>query len=189
MYSFRIEQAVRAASVLHKDHVRKGSMPFPYITHLISVAFILQDYTDNENVIIAALLHDTIEDTDYTLDELQQDFGGTVRDIVEYVTEDKTKKWKDRKKKYLKHLSEGPTEALLVSMADKIHNMRAVVDAYYDEPKKFLKDFGGTLEERLEQYQDLSNLFNRKIENDIIHEFNHVFTEYKNFIYYVQENI
>lgn len=193
MYSYRIEQAIRAASVLHKDQVRKGDMPFPYITHVISVAFILYDYTDSEDVIVAALLHDTVEDTDYTLDELQQDFGGTVRDIVATVTEptlhkDKKLSWRERKQKYLKQLRDGSNEARLVATADKVHNMRSVVEIYYDEPARFLKEFGGSLDERLEQYQDLSNLFNRQLDNAIIHEFNHVFTEYKNFIYYVKEH-
>ena len=192
MYSYRIEQAIRAASVLHKDQVRKGDMPFPYITHVVSVAFILRDYTDDENVIIAALLHDTVEDTDYTLDELQQDFGGTVRDIVAIVTEPMTSNgkklsWRERKQKYLKQLRDGSASARLVAAADKIHNMRSVVETYYDDPDRFLKDFGGSLEERLEQYQDLSNVFNRQLDNGIIHEFNHVFTEYKNFIHYVQD--
>ena len=86
MYSYRIEQAIRAASVLHKNQLRKGSMPFPYITHLVATAFTLMDYTDDEDVIIAALLHDTLEDTDYTIDELQEDFGGKVRELVEAVT-------------------------------------------------------------------------------------------------------
>ena len=65
-YSYRIEQAIKAASVLHREQVRKGSVPFPYITHLFAVAMIASDYTDDEDVIVAALLHDTIEDTDYS---------------------------------------------------------------------------------------------------------------------------
>lgn len=192
MFSYRIEQAIRAAAVLHKDQVRKGDMPFPYITHLVSVAFMLHDYTDDENVIIAALLHDSVEDTDYTLEELQQDFGGTVRDIVAAISEPKQNSkgnhlpWRERKRTYLKQLKSAPADALLVAAADKVHNMRMIVEIYYDQPTALLKDFGGTLEERLEQYQDLANIFNRRLQNDIIHEFNHVFTEYKEFIYRVQ---
>lgn len=192
MFSYRIEQAIRAAAVLHKDQVRKGDMPLPYVTHLVSVAFILHDYTDNEDVIIAALLHDTVEDTDYTLEELQQDFGGTVYEIVASVTEPKQGSrgeqlpWRDRKRQYLKQLRNASQEGLLVAAADKVHNMRTVVETYYDQPNKFRKDFGGTLDERIEQYQDIANVFNRNLKNDIIHEFNHVFTEYKEFVHRVQ---
>ena len=193
MFSYRIEQAVRAAAVLHKDQVRKGAMPFPYVTHLVSVAFILHDYTDDEDVIIAGLLHDTIEDTDYTLEELKQDFGAAVSNIVSSVTEPKTDSrgnplpWPERKLAYVKQLKSAAPEALLVSAADKIHNMRMIVETYYDQPSKFSNDFGGTLEERLEQYQNISNVFNRRLHNDIIHEFNHVFSEFKDFIRRAQD--
>ena len=193
MFSYRIEQAVRAAAVLHKDQVRKGTMPFPYVTHLVSVAFILHDYTDDEDVIIAGLLHDTIEDTDYTLEELKQDFGVAVSNIVSSVTEPKTDSrgnplpWPERKLAYVKQLKSAAPEALLVSAADKIHNMRMMVEVYYDQPSKLLNDFGGTLEERLEHYQNISNVFNRRLNNDIIHEFNHVFSEFKDFIRRAQD--
>ena len=193
MYSYRIEQAIRAAAVLHRTQVRKGEMPYPYITHVVAVAFLLFDYTTDEDVIIAALLHDTIEDTDYTVDELEEDFGANVRNLVETVTEPTTDKetalqWAARKKQYISQLEKGPTEALLIAAADKIHNMRSVVETYYEEPSQFLKDFGGTCGQRLEMYQVLANLFNRRLKNDIIHEFNHVFAEYKEFVYRVQTN-
>lgn len=188
LYSYRIEQAIRAAAVLHNEQVRKGVAPFPYITHPYAVAMIVADYTEKEEVVIAALLHDTIEDTDYTLEELQEDFGGTVRDLVESLTE-KSKDssgaklpWKARKKDYLQGLKGAPDDALIVAAADKLHNMRAMIEEYYEDRPRFLADFGGSLDDRLMAYQDISNLLNRKLKNDIIHEFNHVFTEYKNFI-------
>ena len=188
MYSFRVEQAIRAAAVLHRDQVRKGTMPFPYITHLVSVAMSLCAYTADEDVIVAAFLHDTIEDTDYTLEELEQDFGPTVRDIVATVSEPRsdtssdTLTWQERKRTYRTQLQSASQEALLVAAADKIHNMRTVVETYFDEPLKFKQDFGGTLKDRMEHYQFLANIFNRALTNDILHEFNHVFSEYRDFI-------
>jgi (p)ppGpp synthase/HD superfamily hydrolase len=53
MYSYRIEQAIRAASILHKDMVSEGKVKFPYVSHLFSVACIIADYTDDEDTIIA----------------------------------------------------------------------------------------------------------------------------------------
>ena len=94
MYSYRIEQALRAATILHKDQVRKGSIAIPYVSHLVAVSMIAIDYTDNEDVIIACLLHDTLEDTDYTKAELEDDFGGVVREIVEAVSEPQTEEFK-----------------------------------------------------------------------------------------------
>lgn len=193
MYSYRIEQAIRAAAVLHKSQVRKGEMPYPYITHLMSVAFILHDYTSDEDVLVAALLHDTVEDTDYSLEELQEDFGGRVKDIVAAVSEPKQKNgekltWANRKKAYLKQLKDGPTEALLVSAADKSHNMRAVVETYHQDHERFVREFGGSLQDRVQQYQDLAELFAGRLDGGILSEFEHVFEEYKKFIYAVEQN-
>lgn len=187
MYSYRIELAIRAACILHKDHVRKGDTPIPYVSHLFAVTVILMDYTDDEDVIVAGLLHDTLEDTDYTAKELQEDFGGTVREYVEALTEPQDNKekdytWKERKKAYVKHLKKAPPEALLIAAADKIHNMRTIVEEYYDDHAKFMSQFAGTLDDRVEMYQDIANAINKGLENDIIGEFNHVFTEYKNFV-------
>lgn len=192
-YSYRIEQAIRAASVLHKNQVRRGQTPFPYVTHLYAVAFLVADYTSEEDIIVGALLHDTLEDTDYTPEELQDDFGGTVMELVISVTEPKPgpgeeRDWKDNKKRYLKQLSEAPEGALIIAAADKIHNMRCVVEEYYDNHSLFIADFGGSLDERLFTYQEISNILNRKLKNGILSEFNHVFTEYKNFLEHVQKS-
>ncbi|MES2966962.1 MAG: HD domain-containing protein [Patescibacteria group bacterium] len=192
MYSYRIEQAIRAATVLHHSQTRKGSMPYPYVTHLYSVAMLLMEFTDNEDVIIAALLHDTLEDTDYTMEELTEDFGGTVATIVDALTEKKTEgertvSWVDRKKNYAKQLKNGPDEAIMIAAADKAHNFRTSIEDYYDDHNRFLTDFGKNLDERLEVYQTIANVINHRLKGPLLSEFNHVFTEYKNFIYDIKK--
>ncbi len=186
-YSYRIEQAIRAAAVLHKDQVRRGQTPLPYVTHLYAVAMIVSDYTDDENTIVAALLHDTLEDTDYTPNELDQDFGPTVREMVNSISETVEEggnrgNWREQKKLYLKKLKQAPEAALIVAAADKIHNMRCIVEEYYENPSQFVADFGATIEDRLIMYQEISNILNRRLTNEILAEFNHVFTEYKKFL-------
>lgn len=193
MYSYRVEQAIRAASVLHKDQLRKGSMPFPYITHLIATAFTLMDYTDDEDVVIAGLLHDTLEDTDYTIDELQEDFGGRVRELVEAVTEPKYKgdhklSWLERKEAYIKQLKHAPQEALLIAAADKIHNFRTIVEDYTDDYNRYVQDFGKNFDDRLEAYQAVHDVINSRLDNPIKEEFNHVFDEFKEFLYKIIES-
>jgi len=187
MYSYRIELAIRAAAVLHKDQLRKGSMPFPYITHVVATAFTLMDYTDDEDVIIAALLHDTLEDTDYTIDELQEDFGGKVKEIVETLTEpkntpDRKYTFKESKKVYADQLKKGPHEAVLIAAADKIHNLRTMVEDYTDDHTRFVQDFGKNFDERLEVYQIIANVINKRLKGNILAEFNHVFNEFKQFL-------
>ncbi|MEX0918176.1 MAG: HD domain-containing protein [Candidatus Paceibacterota bacterium] len=194
LYSYRVEQAIRAATILHRDQVRKGVVPIPYSTHLIAVALIVADYSKSEDAFIGALLHDTLEDTDYTEDELRQDFGDKVLSIVKAVseprdTEEEPHTWQERKKAYAKQLKTAPEEALLIAAADKIHNMRTTVEEYFTDHKRFMKDFGGSIEERALMYQDISNTLNNRLQNDIVGEFNHVYTEYKNFILDVEKSL
>jgi (p)ppGpp synthase/HD superfamily hydrolase len=191
-YSYAIEQAIRAAAVLHKDQVRKGSVPYPYITHLYAVAMIVADYVDDENAVVGALLHDTLEDTDYTLEELTEDFGGPVATIVSTLTEPNAQSTEypntaARKKQYLKQLKGGNEHSLIVVAADKIHNMRSMVEEYYEDHTRFLADFGSAIDDRLRFYQELSNILNRSLKNAILSEFNSVFAEYKQFILDVEK--
>ncbi len=185
MYSYRVEQAIRAATILHKDQVRKSN-PIPYVHHLFSVALIVLDYSNDEDVFISALLHDTLEDTDYTFDELEDDFGKKVADTVLSVSEPQYNEgvrvpWKSRKAEYIKKLEKASNEALLVATADKIHNLRNIVEQYMSDHSGFLETFGDP-DDNLDFYSSLSEIFNRRLKNPIIHEFNHVFTEYKNFV-------
>ena len=126
MYTYRIEQAIKAAALLHHDHVRKGDVPLPYITHLMAVKTILRDYTSDEDTLIAALLHDTIEDTDYTEEELVGDFGEIVASYVMTLTEPQSTPenkvpWLDRKKIYASQLKKGSKQAVMIAAADKTH--------------------------------------------------------------------
>ena len=173
MYSYRIEQAIRAAALLHEGQKRRGKVPLPYVTHLAAVAWIVSDYTNSEDAIVSAWLHDTLEDTDYTTEELE---------------DDKKLTWAESKEAYNEQLKTGPDEALILAAADKIHNMRSIVEEYHGNHKAFLKDFPGDLNERALRYQNLSNILNRRLTNDIIAEFNHVYTEYKNFLSHVKKN-
>ena len=142
----KIERAIHKAAVLHRHQIRKGKDELPYITHLFSVFVILAEYTEDEDILIAGLLHDTLEDTPYTADELERDFGKKVRDIVLGVTEQKTENgvkidWVERKKRYLRGLENAPEEALYVSAADKIHNFNSILESYSDKKDAFKSDF------------------------------------------------
>lgn len=136
-----IERAIERATALHAGQKRKVS-GLPYIVHPYAVAFLLAHYTDDEDVIIAGLLHDVLEDVPgYGEDDLTTEFGARVAAIVEEVTEDYTEAekadhslrkegWRERKESYLRNLSDDSQEALLVATADKIHNLRSLIDDY-----------------------------------------------------------
>lgn len=192
IYSYRVEQAIRAATILHKDQVRKGSVPLPYVSHLIATAFIVRDYTDDEDTVIAALLHDTLEDTDYTAEEMFEDFGGYVRELVLTLTEpsgnsDNPLSWKERKAAYLKQIKQGEPAARLVATADKLHNFRSIVEEYYDDHSRFLADFGGLIDKRIDFYDQFHATLNAFPDNPALDEFNHVFSEFKQFIHAVKK--
>ena len=194
MYTYKVEQAIKAATLLHQDQLRKGEVRLPYISHLMAVAFIVRDYTTDEDTIVAALLHDTLEDTDYTFEELTADFGETVAAYVLTVSEPQPKDgehlpWPEKKKQYVKQLKKGPLEAVMIAAADKIHNFRSVVEDYYDDHDAYLRDFGTHLDERLEAYQNIANAINSRLTDGIVHEFNHTFAAYKNFLFDVKASI
>lgn len=194
MYSYRIEQAIRAAAILHEKQRRKGELAFPYVTHLFSVAFTLSDYTTDEDVVIAALLHDTIEDTDYTIEELEQDFGERVARIVAtltepYTVEGRSLSWLERKERYAAQLEAGPIEAVMVAAADKTHNFRTSVEEYYDHPNRFFQDFGRKLNDRKIAYQRIADVIRSRLEGPLLTEFNYVFDEYLAFIHALTEAV
>ena len=123
MPNANIINAINLASRLHRSHVRHDSYDTPYISHLAAVAMYIQSVTDNENIIIAGLMHDALEDVaDYEYENLLADCGPKVAQIVLAVTENKTLPYKDRKLNYLEKVKASGPESLAVSIADKIHN-------------------------------------------------------------------
>jgi len=183
----KIEKAIHKASILHRKQVRKGEDELPYITHLFSVFVILAKYTKDEDILIAGLLHDTLEDTSYTADELERDFGPHVKEIVEGVTEQKTKNgilidWEDRKKGYIQTLETGLEESLYVSAVDKIHNFQSTIDAYSHNAEEFQKDFKS--EDRTRFYSGIVDVIVKRLgkEHELAIHLQEVFNNYKIFL-------
>lgn len=131
MYSLNpmIQKALYFASKHHADQTRKGSDK-PYCVHPIATAFILMESAlklgcqIHEDILVAAILHDILEDTEVTDDVLEAEFSGPVLDLVKAASEqDKSQPWDIRKRQMLKQLSQVPIRALYVPLADKIHNL------------------------------------------------------------------
>ena len=126
MADTKLITAMNFAAIKHKDQRRKDAEHTPYINHPIGVAYILSDeagITDTE-VLIGAILHDTIEDTDTSAEEIEQLFGSAVRRIVEECSDDKSLSKEDRKRLQIEHASATSHQAKLVKLADKIYNLR-----------------------------------------------------------------
>jgi len=125
-----IDTAIEFATKAHRNQVRKGT-DIPYISHLFSVGIILTEAGCSEEVIAAGILHDTIEDTSTTVEDLLAIFGEKVTDIVEGCTEpDKSLPWEERKQRMIEFLKTAPYDVCLVSCADKLHNIRSIAGEY-----------------------------------------------------------
>ena len=123
-----ILKALDFAAVKHRDQRRKDAQASPYINHPISLANVLvgEGGVSEPVVIAAALLHDTLEDTQTTVAELRAAFGDTITRVVEEVTDDKSLLKAERKRLQIEHAATISREAKLVKLADKICNVRDV---------------------------------------------------------------
>lgn len=125
-----IQEAVNFAERAHRGAVRKGSR-IPYITHPLEAAVIAASITDDPEVIAAAVLHDVLEDTDVTREELELHFGSRVTGLVKEESEDKTKSWIERKSATIEHLKTAPRDVKIIVLADKLSNLRCTARDYF----------------------------------------------------------
>ena len=157
--STRLEQALRFAAVGHEGQLRRSS-GVPYVQHVVAVAWILDRAGFNEDVIIAGLLHDLIEDTSTTLASIEERFGSVVAELVAHCSEVKTdergqkRTWLDRKRDHLAALREAPGGALAIVLADKLHNLISIqIDLRAGHP--VWNDFHAEREQVLWYYQSI----------------------------------
>jgi (p)ppGpp synthase/HD superfamily hydrolase len=130
-FSPRLDRALRWAAWGHRDQVRKGS-GIPYVQHVVAVAWILDRAGFDEDVVVAGLLHDIVEDTEVTLGEVEQRFGTRVAELVGHCSEIKLddegnqRPWIDRKRDHLRSMGGLPLEAKGIILADKLHNLMSI---------------------------------------------------------------
>ncbi|MCG8366111.1 MAG: HD domain-containing protein [Pseudanabaenales cyanobacterium] len=126
-----ILKALDFAARKHRDQRRKDPAASPYINHPIGLVNILWNEAGiiDSTVIVSALLHDTVEDTTTTFEELEQEFGQTIRQIVGEVTDDKSLPKQVRKQLQVEHAAHISDRAKLVKLADKIANVRDLVNS------------------------------------------------------------
>jgi GTP diphosphokinase / guanosine-3',5'-bis(diphosphate) 3'-diphosphatase len=155
-YAFNmVQKAIVKAVELHKGQFRKGDGKMPYIVHAIEVGFIVTRYTNNTDLIAAAILHDTVEDCGYKLSDLENDFGGEVKNLVSCLSEDKSiKDWTERKKENLQRLK-GNQDASFIKSADALSNVNSLVTAIKEEGPAIWSRFNSTKDQQLEYYRTI----------------------------------
>jgi GTP diphosphokinase / guanosine-3',5'-bis(diphosphate) 3'-diphosphatase len=127
----RIMAAARFAAEKHAQQKRKGENAEPYFNHLLEVAELIAASSPELDVelVMAAFLHDTVEDTGVTSQELEQRFGNDVADLVAEVTDDKSLPKETRKQLQVEHTPGKSPRAQTLKLADKISNLRAIISS------------------------------------------------------------
>ncbi|MBN2412018.1 HD domain-containing protein [candidate division KSB1 bacterium] len=162
----KIEKAILFASKAHKGQCRKKTN-IPYISHPFTVAFLLMKEQCSEDVIIAGLLHDLIEDTSVTLQEIETEFGENVAKIVRDCSEpDGRISWEERKNNTIQKLRNAPLEVKYVACADKLHNICSMIADH--------KKYGDRLWKRFSRGYDKQQWYYRSIVRSLFYGLNHV---------------
>jgi (p)ppGpp synthase/HD superfamily hydrolase len=135
-FTERLDKAIRVAATAHgkQGQHRKGT-DIPYIVHPFGVMLLALQVTKEEDVLIACLLHDILEDVDpaiYSEQDMERDFGPRVTGMVKDVSkDDRIEDWRERSQAYLDHLEhKASPKAVVVSAADKVHNLLSIITDY-----------------------------------------------------------
>ena len=175
----RFRDALVWSAELHEEQRRKGGN-IPYVAHLIGVASIVLEHGGDEDQAIGALLHDALEDQAHRMTprEIRARFGDKVEAIVEACTDGEPDeqrdrdpaRWRVRKQKYIDDIATKPVEALLVSMADKLYNARAILEDFRALGDALWPRFTAGKDGTLWYYRSLLTAFRPRAENRLWHE-------------------
>jgi len=128
-----LDKAIKFAVDAHSQTERRGK-GFPYIIHPFEAMEIVATMTSDQELLAAAVLHDTVEDTGVTLEDIRREFGNRVASIVEAESDafvvDEVNTWRERKGAAIERLRKAPREAQMVALGDKLSNMRAIARDY-----------------------------------------------------------
>lgn len=166
VYSMMIHKAVEFATLAHSGQVRKGSN-VAYIAHPFEVSQILTSQECSEETVIAGLLHDTVEDTEVSFEEIEAEFGARVVELVRICSEDKANSWEDRKENALNQiLNCEDEEVLLLKLADKLSNMRSIYFDWKIIGDEVFDRFNRGKDKQRWYYNKLAEVFGRKLKNN-----------------------
>jgi len=169
-----LRRAFRYAAEKHAGQTRKQTA-VPYLSHLMAVASLVLEAGGDEDMAIAALLHDVVEDCGGMprLREIRKKFGARVAKIVEGCTDsfgEPKPEWIERKKDYLREVKRADRETRLVSASDKLHNVRTILADYRADGEAIWTRFNGKKEGTLWYYRALSDEYRRRKPNRITRE-------------------
>jgi (p)ppGpp synthase/HD superfamily hydrolase len=172
IYSKLVHEAAEFAAKKHEGQFRKHPEGTPYFSHLACVALLLQKAGYDDEVVAAGFLHDALEDTEYTADQMISQFGKRVTELVLAVSERKdVNPWEERKRLYREQISLADVDAVALACADHLHNTKSMtltVAAGINIESLF--KIG--IKERFEHERALVSIFNEKLDgSEIAQEF------------------
>jgi len=160
----RLDKAIVFAVQAHNKQERKVS-GIPYISHPFSVAMLLSQADCSEEVVIAGLLHDTLEDTEVIYEQLQGEFGSQVAKYVLDCSEsDKSKDWKERKRQMIQSIKDVSEEVCLIICADKLHNLRSMHSEYEVHGEALWNSFNGSKWDQKWYYKEIYSELSKRID-------------------------
>lgn len=175
-----LEKAVRFVFEKHEGQMRKGT-EIPYIVHPMEVMKLLQEMDAEEELLIAGLLHDVVEDAGVEVKEIKQLFGENVAKLVARHSEDKSKTWQERKEEDIRATAEGDVRLKMLVLADKLSNLRALYfdyrklgDAVWDRFNAPVKQQAWYYSRMIDALRDLQN---KKNTAPLFWEFNTLFKD------------
>lgn len=171
-----IKKAVEYSKKAHDGQYRKGGKNIPYITHPLDVMNIIKERGGSVESQIAGVLHDVVEDCEgYTLNDISTHFGTSIALLVDYVSEsDKSLPWKERKISYIDRLKDASDDAVLVSAADKLHNLRCTEKDFEEEGKSAFNMFNSSADGQFWFYESLILIYKERGLIDMTNEMEYI---------------
>lgn len=189
MLTPRFVDALAHAFELHQEQFRKQT-EIPYISHLMSVSALVLEDGGDEDEAIAALLHDAIEDQGVAREEIAARFGDRVAEMVAGCTDAWTRPkppWRERKEAYLRRLGDADASVVRVSLADKLHNARAILLDYRRDGDGLWKRFSAGPGEQLWYYHSLLEIYRRRSDSPLVAELARAIDELERLVHRPQQ--
>jgi len=166
MTSDAVFEAIEFAARAHRHQQRKGTR-VPYIVHPLGVAHILIDHECPQELVIAGILHDTVEDTGVTINELRERFGAKVAALVEGASEpDRSDSWEHRKRHTIEYLKTASRDVALVACADKLDNIRSMRRDFARLGDAIWARFNRDREKQCWYYRHLAQAFRGRLDGE-----------------------
>ncbi len=172
-YSERLDQALSFAAREFRHRVRKGT-GVPYLTHLLGVMVIVAEHGGDEDQMIAALLHDYLEDIEgSSVEALEREFGERVARFVVALSDTTVRPkppWEERKRRYIEQVRMEPPDLKLVSAADKLHNASSLLREHADIGESLWDRFNATRDQTLWYYREIIRALGHEWQHPVLDE-------------------